>query len=1219
MIFYYPVFHEEKLYILKLTTSPLLKGPPITRVMGREFELEEGPPFELVGFNFWNKAYELGSLGRILEFELAFLRGSQIDDYDLGISLLSQEKPGAAPLRLLSRFRPPIEVEDPKIFIAFGVTDSGHTPLGFSPQEREQIKGFLKSHPLVSLMHASEAKEFTQRDPSLTLTKSWRNNSPPNETTEFQHLSAWRISHWLKSVKPPYPLEKSILSLPPGSWLKATAESLGMLPLKWVGGGGYFQGSPASCSWGDALRAVAPSLGITGDAKGLFPVPIISGSLLDNVLGTHRKDFFLDFSTGKETFFPDRHVLLCGPTGTGKTLLGTLALINECLERGSPVVYLGPTRMLVEDAALEFLRIIEAIENEVGHNLINRDDILISTGEAFLHDNRIALGDFRAAFVVYEKVSNFFLSSNLLDYISLALVDELHMLGDRTRGGALDATLGRLLIESIDRREKNRPPLRVIGLSTGAIATDKILLDLFGGAPGFDKTPFPDLPEQSPVSEVRTNFSAGAKVRSDISEGFGKGHTLKSLDPAGLRVPLSPLLLSVYERPQRLLIYIQPTPPGVLCQAFHVGRASDPHLDLDHLVLQKSEGKKFMDTLEGWIPGHERVIYASYSGGSLGKFARWILSKGRSEIKEMLEEENWLSDLEKSLIRYGVEDNNVQFFLNCAKRGVFFHYSGLGRETRRKMAEGFRNFRPIPYEPFVLCATETIAYGVNLPADAIFLENINWPRSRYDRSLAIETLTTNEFRNLVGRVGRHGHIRPGIIPTVVINWSIGKTYEDSYFFQAKREEMANIVSSVPILAIDCRELKMQLQAYPKKSLSHYPSPVEKFYILALLHTYAISNNKPVTVNQVYEFLENTYNVRSFLRSGSAEETRRLKRNLKNYYDLLHKHFEQLVVLKSSSGPRGLERYEPKELLLNFAKNGTNPISVTELTLLIKGFSPNNLWNDPKFFGLKCLIMAPILLENRQNFMRPFIFPGELTGKILERALVKKEESLDFLNFESAPFVRLLETEEGMDKVHAQMMAKKIREVLTNIVKQHLFENYRKYSKDEKIIAIIRDNLIRQVFTLEMSQLMWIAGISVKNILKTRNEWAKRRVVKKEQNGEIDSVTSEEPLDGDLKLETISTEEDLLITEEDPWLEAQVDTRSFNYRFMDKMALVLDSYLAYGLASNNIPESSLQSLISMRERIRNGLREENFLEFKKYSEDFKINREEWLEMKESKLS
>jgi hypothetical protein len=1631
----YPVFTLGSLCVVSLRTVPLLKDPPELRAGDRSFPVEEGPPFELAGLQVWHKAEELAGLGRELVVELAHPEGD--GSYQALAPLLADERHARAPLKLLSRFRPPLEGDDgPAVLLGATLTEGGHAPMELTDEEKSELAFWLTSLPAVGLFPRRDA-DFIRTGAAARQFRRRRRSGgtlPDGAAADGGQgsapLSGWRAWAALKERgRPPYPVSRSVLELPEESWMKRTAELFGMLPLKWAASGGFFQGSPSSAGWGDVLRAAAPSLDIKGPADGLFPVPVLSGSLLDNAVGAHRAEVFV----GEGRPVPSRHVMICGPTGTGKTLLGTFAMLNECVERGIPAVYLGPTRMLVEDAALEFMRLLAAVEREAARpGTVDRADVLLSTGESFYDDGRIAAGDFRAAFIVYEKAGNFFLNTDLTGRLGFVLIDELHMLGDRSRGGALDATLARLVIESRSRLRAGGNPLRIMCLSTGAMAGDRCLLEMMSPpgqesfpGPGFAPLPSSSSQSQSPSPSSSTSpassasfspsvppsgsssensspssssFTAssyssptpssassaepsapssassaepsapsspssaersapsspssaersapsspssaepsapsspsasastqlaaasadmrgaggspegvpGGRAAPDgwdpdgklqaggaggtarpafpgpfplmhlsISEGIHLPQEIGSEDPdapdirdalgqspsadpaerlspgflhnpglappslvksswpsaafsghgapgqgasgtsagapaaagtpygdpsrasawpggvpsgdapapasplvripvpgvlaayPGLQLPGSgqpgtpqgphggfggpggpageatasradsvyeaarrpdfiapagwgPLVLSVFERPQRLLTYIQPTSPVARCRPVHVGRIADPGLGPSDFVLDREAGARFIGSLDGWVPGHEKIIYASYSGVSLTAFARRAVERfGRGRVPSIVEDGFYLRELEASLARTGAREQSARFYLEAASRGVFFHFSGLSRETRRLMADGYRRFSPVPCEPFVLCATETISYGVNLPADALFLENISWPRSRYRNCSAIEALTSNEFRNLVGRVGRYGHIKPGVIPTVVVNWPLGRSVSSPSVFEARRKVLAEIASSSPASEIDCRDLQGHLVRGVPDRLSDYPGPVARFYMLSLLHASKAAGGGAVTAGGAAAFLAETYAVRSLERRAAAGQAPRrgLFQGLSGFLDHLAREFGSLVLEVRGSG-KG-RRYMPAALCSNLARNGTSPYTLKELDRLLPGLGGGQGGLPPELFGLRALLAAPLLTEMRYVFSRVFTDPRMLSQGMLRKARTDRDEAEAWFRRAAAPVEALL-ARAGLGPEAARAMCERVRSAGRATVDSHLRENFRRSAQIREVSACLRDTFLQKVLSTVRTLLMWIDGSTVRSILAVAGSGLLAAPSGSEAGADSDpgpeadgnggagnccggaagdggagtgpraghrgtadrgtppggaegrasggsgtsgdgretgtealaqeagdpssapdtggrpdsgpdagrdSGREREPGREDGPCEDPDPDSELA-RDADAWeprdgaaslwqcspparLKGGVDNLSFNQRYCDKTALVIDSYLAYCLAGGAIGEEEALSLQVMSERVRWGLREGDLEPFNRDRKRRGMGREEWL--------
>lgn len=123
--------------------------------------------------------------------------------------------------------------------------------------------------------------------------------------------------------------------------------------------------------------------------------------------------------------------------------------------------------------------------------------------------------------------------------------------------------------------------------------------------------------------------------------------------------------------------------------------------------------------------------------------------------------------LQNSLPLLGGEDPDVRLVQNflrteiaddfelvsMLKHGVGVHHSGLSDEARALM-EWLAESGKLK----VLCATTTIAQGINFPVSSVFLASKNLPGQH--RSVS---MTPREFWNLAGRAGRVGHDSVGVV------------------------------------------------------------------------------------------------------------------------------------------------------------------------------------------------------------------------------------------------------------------------------------------------------------------------------------------------------------------------------------------------------------------------------------------------------------------------
>lgn len=88
-------------------------------------------------------------------------------------------------------------------------------------------------------------------------------------------------------------------------------------------------------------------------------------------------------------------------------------------------------------------------------------------------------------------------------------------------------------------------------------------------------------------------------------------------------------------------------------------------------------------------------------------------------------------------------------------RGVAFHNSDLSAYQRQVIEEAF-----IEGEIRAIFSTTTLAMGVNLPADTVYLETVKYARGAYDSRPTLIPVSLSEFDNMTGRSGRLGLTEP---------------------------------------------------------------------------------------------------------------------------------------------------------------------------------------------------------------------------------------------------------------------------------------------------------------------------------------------------------------------------------------------------------------------------------------------------------------------------
>ena len=153
-----------------------------------------------------------------------------------------------------------------------------------------------------------------------------------------------------------------------------------------------------------------------------------------------------------------KSILVSAPTASGKTLTATLAMINYLSKNKGKIIYLSPLRALASEKYLEFKK-LEKVD------LGKKIKVGISTGdfeniEKNLEKNNVLI-------LTNEKMDSIIRhSAEWIDEIGLVIVDEIHLIGDETRGPTLEMVLTKLKLLA------SKP--QIVGLSATITNSDEI-------------------------------------------------------------------------------------------------------------------------------------------------------------------------------------------------------------------------------------------------------------------------------------------------------------------------------------------------------------------------------------------------------------------------------------------------------------------------------------------------------------------------------------------------------------------------------------------------------------------------------------------------------------------------------------------------------------------------------------------------------------------------
>ena len=149
----------------------------------------------------------------------------------------------------------------------------------------------------------------------------------------------------------------------------------------------------------------------------------------------------------KKGLLDGKNLLICTPTGSGKTAMATFAITkNLSKNRGSKAIYLVPLKALANEKYKDYKELFKETDFEV----------MISTGD---FDSRAEwLDKYDLLILTVEKMDSMLRHHVSWIYnISTIIVDEIHLLSDVRRGPTLE-----ILITLLKQLLKN---VQIIGLS----------------------------------------------------------------------------------------------------------------------------------------------------------------------------------------------------------------------------------------------------------------------------------------------------------------------------------------------------------------------------------------------------------------------------------------------------------------------------------------------------------------------------------------------------------------------------------------------------------------------------------------------------------------------------------------------------------------------------------------------------------------------------------
>lgn len=382
-------------------------------------------------------------------------------------------------------------------------------------------------------------------------------------------------------------------------------------------------------------------------------------------------------------------MIIQGTTSSGKTLVAEVAAAH-CIFSSAErmnVVYLVPLRAMVSEKYKQFMQ-------DMGQGRYAWN-IYASSSDYQNSDREIMDGDFHLAVIVYEKFFSLLAQSSrdFLAECGLVIVDEIQMLSDSNRGPKLEFSLTKL--------KQYFPNVQIMGLTTVYCDTKEIgkwldaenitdtlrTVDLYENIVMEDGTCRKKI-ETAQQGKVEQNIVEDDKLKKFIETKDNKKK--QNLGKNG--------------RKQNLMFNIV---------RYEIGQCSDT-----------------------------KVIIFTQSKRNTEQLAKLICNSG------IFDKEQLSPELAAKLLVQDDDEIIRKLREEYFPYGVAYHNSSLPKGTRELIEDEFLKSNG---QVRLIVATETLAIGLNLPADIIIMYD-----TKVKKDGKIVEILPHEYKNYVGRAGRLG-------------------------------------------------------------------------------------------------------------------------------------------------------------------------------------------------------------------------------------------------------------------------------------------------------------------------------------------------------------------------------------------------------------------------------------------------------------------------------
>ncbi|WP_433538785.1 DEAD/DEAH box helicase [Micromonospora sp. CA-249363] len=446
-------------------------------------------------------------------------------------------------------------------------------------------------------------------------------------------------------------------------------------------------------------------------------------------------------------------VLVCAPTGAGKTVVGEFAVHLALRGRPDDPAAADGAGPPATRRKCFYTTPIKALSNQKYHDLVDRygaEQVGLLTG-----DNAIN-GDAPVVVMTTEVLRNMlYAGSSTLQGLAYVVMDEVHYLADRFRGGVWEEVIIHLpesvtlvsLSATVSNAEEFADWLVTVRGETAVVVSEHRPVPLWQhmlvGKRMFDLFHDADAARKHDVHPELLRYTRDTMRRLELGEGRSAGPGSGRRGPRW-RGPIRPDIVDRLDRegllPAILFIFSRAGCAAAVQQCLAAGlRLTSPE--------ERAEIRRVVESRVTAIPGEDLTVLGYWE---------------------------WLDGLE---------------------RGLAAHHAGMLPVFKEVVEELF--VRGLVKAVF---ATETLALGINMPARCVVLERL----VKYNGEAHVD-LTPGEYTQLTGRAGRRGidvegHAvvvwSPETDPRHVAGLASTRTYPLRSSFRPSYNMAVNLVGSV---------------------------------------------------------------------------------------------------------------------------------------------------------------------------------------------------------------------------------------------------------------------------------------------------------------------------------------------------------------------------------------------------------------------------------------